>query len=249
LTIAANREPKTKTIEEYPDDEKGTETVKVLGNSLQILNRMTGNTPGSLGLHPAVYFYNERGKYTRFLFLGMTTLITDKLRNNDQQFFRKFAIAREAVETFLIQNKSLITLALTNTSKGQRTSKMKDLFNYLVNEGHAKKDLTPEAAFSQIGLRGRILELKAPQTGQQISDDTKSMAFLREAIDKAMRCPLCKGLLDPGKSVSYDHIQPVRDGGTGDLNNTQLVHPYCNSSEVGKTQTEHAAGTPQQEVK
>jgi hypothetical protein len=229
LTIAANREQEVKSIEKYPDDESGADTILALKNSLQILNRITGNTAGSLGLHPAIYFYNERGKYTRFLFLGMAVLIAEKVRDNDQHFFKKFTDAREKVETFLIQNKTLITLLLTNMSKAQRTSKMKDLFEFLVSEGHAKRDLTVEAAVAQLGLRGRILELNTPQITPHISDDTKSMVFVRQAITNALRCPICKGLLDPKKSVSYDHIIPVREDGTGDISNVQLAHPYCNT--------------------
>ncbi len=234
LTISAARKPEAPSIDEYDDDESGEATITVFKNSLQILNRITGNTPGSLGLHPAVYFYNERGKYTRFLFLGMMTLIAEKVRNNDSQFFRKFTKAREKVEAFLIDNKALITLLLSNMSKGQRTSKIKDLFNFLVTEVHSGKDLTSEAAVAQLGLSGRILEVNAPQAAVQITDDTKSTVYVRQAITKALPCPLCKGLLDPAKSVSYDHITPVRDGGTGDITNTQLVHPYCNTSEVHK---------------
>jgi hypothetical protein len=234
LTLCAGRTKDVVPIDKYPDDDSGDSTMTVLKNSLQILNRITGNTAGSLGLHPAVYFYNERGKYIRFLFLGVTALIAEKVRNNDQAFFRKFTHSRGTMEQFLIQNKSLITLLLTNMSKGQRTSKMKDLFNFLVEEASDSRKPTAEAAIAQLGLRGRFLEVDAPQVSPQISDETKSTVFVRDAITKALPCPLCKGLLDPGKSVSYDHITPVRDGGTGDIKNTQLVHPYCNSSEIGK---------------
>ena len=238
LSIAAGRSQEVMTIERYPDDDTGDGTTRALKNSLQILNRITGKTPGSLGLHPAVYFYNERGKYARFLFLGMTALITEKVRNNDDQFFRKFTDAREKLEEFLIQNKSLLTLVLTNMSKAQRASKMRDLFEFFVSEASTGKDLTAEVAIARLGLRGRILEVTTPQTTSHISDDTKSMLFVREAINKALRCPLCEGLLDPSKSSSYDHIRPVREGGTGDISNVQLVHPYCNSSEKGKPDSE-----------
>jgi HNH endonuclease len=241
LTISANRTQEPMSIEKYPDDNSGVGTITVFKNSLQVLNRMTGNTPGSLGLHPAVYFYNERGKYIRFLFLGMTTLVADKLRNNDQVFFRRFTNAREKIESFLIQNKSLITLALTNLSKAQRTSKMRDLFMFLVSEVHSGKELTAESAIANMGLRGRILDVNTPQSSPYISDDTKTMAFMQQAMQKALPCPLCKGLLDPAKSVSYDHITPVRDGGNGDLTNTQLVHPYCNSTEINKDTVKKAA--------
>jgi Protein of unknown function DUF262/HNH endonuclease len=235
LTISANRRQEVWSIDKYSDDDSGDGTISVFSNSLQILNRMTGNGPSSLGLHPAIYFYNERGKYARFLFLGLTTLITEKIRNNDHEFFKKFTKARENVERFLVENKALITLALTNMSKGQRTSKMKDLFGFLVNEMYSGKVVTPEEAIAQLGLRGRILDVNTPQATPHISDDTKTMAFIRLALEKALPCPLCRGLLDPAKSISYDHIKPVREGGTGELDNTQLVHPYCNTSEVQKT--------------
>jgi len=67
------------------------------------------------------------------------------------------------------------------------------------------------------------------QTSPQISDDTKSMVYVKEAIKNALRCPICNGILDPSKSVSYDHIEPKRDGGTGDYMNVQIAHPYCNT--------------------
>ncbi|MBI1689715.1 MULTISPECIES: HNH endonuclease [Methylorubrum] len=55
------------------------------------------------------------------------------------------------------------------------------------------------------------------------------MLFIRDALSKAIKCPLCSGLIDPLKSMSYDHIQRVKDGGGGDLENVQMVHHYCNS--------------------
>jgi hypothetical protein len=234
LTITAGRKKETTPIDKYADDEDGSGTIEVFKNSLQVLNRLTRNTAGSLGLHPVVYFYNERGKYARPLFLGMTTLVTDKLRNNDQQFFRTFTLVREKVEDFLVRNKSLITLLLANMSKAQRTAKMKDLFNFLVDHARAGKPLTAEEAIVQMGLRGRILDVTAPQATPHISDETKSMLYVQQALERALPCPLCRGLLDPSKSVSYDHITPVREEGTGHISNIQLVHPYCNSSEVGK---------------
>ncbi len=234
LTLSGGRAKDTLTIEKYQDDDNGQGTITVLKNSLQILNRISGNTSASLGLHPAVYFYNERGKYIRFLFLGLVGLTAEKIRSNDHAFFRKFTLARSNMEKFLIDNKSLITLLLTNMSKGQRPAKMKDLFSYLVNEAYEGRKLTSEGALARLGLSGKILQVDTPQLSTQITEDTRSTVFIRNALASALPCPLCNGLLHPSKSVSYDHIMPVRDGGTGDIENTQLVHPYCNSSEIGK---------------
>jgi hypothetical protein len=55
------------------------------------------------------------------------------------------------------------------------------------------------------------------------------MVYVKEAIKNALHCPVCGGMLDPKKSVSYDHIQEKRKGGTGDPMNVQLAHPYCNT--------------------
>src|SRR5207253_7328471 len=206
-------------IDKYPADEDGLQTINLMKRSLKILNRITGKSAGSLGLHPAVYFYNERGKYSRFLFLGMTSLIADKIRNNDDGFFKGFIKARKALEQFLMDNKSLIGIALQNMSKTQRVLKMKELFDLLITSAVANHAVTPESAMEQIGIRGRIFDLKAAQGSPLFSDDTKTMAFVSAALSRALKCEICGGLLDPKKSVSYDHITPIRDGGTGELEN------------------------------
>jgi hypothetical protein len=62
LTVAASKDQrKIAAISEYDDDGSGDSTIDVLRRALMIVNRITGNAPCSLGLHPAVYFYNEKG--------------------------------------------------------------------------------------------------------------------------------------------------------------------------------------------
>ncbi len=237
LGIAGSREKDGKVIEKYDDDISGDETLAVLKNALKILGRMSGNQSPSLGLHPAVYFYNERGKYSRFLFLGMVALIHEKVRNNDDAFFKKFTRARSRMEDFLIDNKSLIGFVLQNLSKGQRVPKMKDLFEFLIVHFQTYDTVQPEEAIAYLGLRGRIVDINAIQTSPQIFDDTRSMVYIRNAIARELRCPICNGLLDPQKSMSYDHVVRKEDGGTGDHINVQLAHPYCNT---GYKESEHA---------
>ncbi len=229
LSIAGTRDKDAKAIDKYADDELGEDTVLVLKNALQVLNRIAGNNPASLGLHPAVYFYNEKGKYSRFLFLGMVAVIQDKLRNNNAGFFKKFTAVRKELEQFLIENKSLIGLIVVNLSKRQRVSKVRDLLELLVNTLQDDKTLKVEDVIASLGIRGRILDANAIQAAPHISDDTKSMVYVRQAVTSALRCPVCGGILDPSKSVSYDHIEPRRKGGSGDHTNVQLAHPYCNT--------------------
>jgi len=229
LVIAGTRDAAGKGIDKYADDGDGTETIAVLQNALEVIKRITGNSAESLGLHPAVYFYNERGKYNRFLFLGMTQLLTEKLRNNDDGFFKKFTSARARLEAFLMTNKSLLGILLQNMGKMQRVPKMCDLLAFLIAELNAGREVTAEQAIQHLGLRGRIIDVVNVQTSPHFTDATKATLFIRKALDAALVCPVCGGKLDPAKSVSYDHKIPIRDGGTGDVENGDLVHPYCNT--------------------
>lgn len=218
------------SIDQYVDDPDGLRTVDILKRASSIMRRITGNEAASLGLHPAVYFYNERGKHSRFLFLGMVDLIARKVNNNDSTFFKKFTSARSGVESFLINNKSLIGIILQNTNRKVRVSKMRDMFEFLISEISGGLAVTPESVMSALGARGRVFDLTIGTTSEKFSDDTKSEIFLSGALRTASRCPECAGLLYPLKSASYDHVLRVREGGVGEAENGQIMHPYCNSA-------------------
>jgi hypothetical protein len=229
LSFAGNRDKDPRGIALYDDDLDGSKTVRVMKNGFHVLNRIAGNAPASLGLHPAVYFYNDRGKYSRFLFLGMAWLIQDAVRNNNSRFFIEFTRWRSHIEAFLIANKSLIGLAVQNMAKGQRVKNIKLMYELLLTDLKEGKTPVLELVMSRMGLQGRILDVKASTTTSAITDDTKSMIYVRQAIERSLRCPICDGLLDPSKSVSYDHVVPVRHGGKGTPENTQMAHPFCNT--------------------
>jgi HNH endonuclease len=200
-----------------------------LRRALRIITRITSNEAGSLGLHPAVYFYNEKGRHSRFLFLAITLLIATKVRNNDDGFFRRFTEGRKKLEEFLVENKSLIGILLQNMSKAQRVSNTQSLFEFLISEFSQGRSVTPEAAIIHLGLRAKVIDVN-PAIVPYFTDDVKSNAFLKKALGEgAMKCVICGGYLDPAKSVSYDHRVPRRDGGTGEAENAELVHPYCNT--------------------
>lgn len=235
LTIAGTRdsaktgEKKKKTLADLAEDVTGEETVEVLTRSLEIVEHITGNTPKSLGLHPAVYFYNDRGQYSRFMFLGITLLFTERIQNNDRNFFKKFKQHREKLEEFLINNRSLVGILLQNMSKSQRVIKMRDLFVALLSDLGDGKAVTAENVIKHLGLQGRIIDVVSATAPVGFTDDTKSTVFIRDSLKGALVCPECKGKLDPKKSVSYDHVKRRREGGRGEPENCSLVHPYCNS--------------------
>ncbi len=93
-----------KPIQSYEDDLAGNETLSVLRSGIRSMERITSSKPGSLGLHPAVYFYNEKGKHSRFLFLGVVSLISIALSNNNKDLFFQFTKCRSRIEIFLVGN-------------------------------------------------------------------------------------------------------------------------------------------------
>jgi hypothetical protein len=230
LELAGSRDQKLKTIAEHPDDETGDQTIRLLTNALEVVNRMVGNSSPSLGLHPAVYFYTERAKYSTFLFLGMSLLLSEKLRNNDDGFFKKFTKARSRVEKFLIEQKSVIGVILRYLGRPQRILRMRDMIQFLADKGAAGQDVTPEQLVQHLGMRGRVVEFMGAEARPQISTETRASVLLAQSLANALVCPECSGKLHPSKSVSYDHIKRIREGGTGALENVQMMHPFCNSA-------------------
>lgn len=219
-----------KAIEDYVDDVDGSTTVEIIRRAIKVMRRVTGNDSASLGLHPAIYFYNERGKHSRFLFLGVIDLFAKKIINNDSNFFKKFTLSRSKIESFLSVNKSLIGILLQNTGKKVRVSRMREMFEFLTQEYSAGRSVSPEQMMLALGAKGRVFDITSNATSERFSDDTKSEIFLTGALKTAAKCPECDGLVYALKSVSYDHITRVREGGVGDAQNGQLMHPFCNSA-------------------
>ena len=109
----------------------------------------------------------------------MCALVAERLRANDDNWFRKFTHARQRVEEFLLENKSVIGIVLQNLSKFTRIPKMREMFRYLVDEGIAKRSPDPAAVFEHIGLKGRIYDLTAAPRAVAFTDDTKSQIYYR----------------------------------------------------------------------
>lgn len=230
ISVANIQNGKIVSVGFLADDDDGSNTANALRIALKIIKRITGNSDGSLGLHPAVYFYNERGKHSKFLFLGMVLLVSRKISDNNSDFFRKFTSARKGVEDFLIENKSLIGLLLQNTNKANRVGRVEDLILFIIEKINSGGVPSVEETISRLGLAGRVLDVKAATEAVSISDDTKSAVAVREAIPAARRCPICQGLMDTAKSISFDHKKRVEDGGRGNEENIQTTHPYCNQT-------------------
>lgn len=87
------------------DDEDGTATVKCMRAVKRAANRIAGNDPASLGLHPAIYFYTATGRFQPSAFLAAIAFIRDLEK---RQSIAKFTEVRADFENFLITYKYFI---------------------------------------------------------------------------------------------------------------------------------------------
>ena len=230
LIAIRNQQGHPKDIDSLPDDLDGTATLKVLSKALMLAKRLTGNDAGSLGLHPAVYFYGPTGRHSGPMFMGTVSLIGKKLSNNDQTFFQKFTDVRAKLETVLIDQKDLIATILQKHASAKRVDKYATLLDGVVDQLALQGSVTETDLIKLAGLDGKIVIGANFDATSQFSDETKSEVFIRAALSSSIKCPICYGYLDTEKSVSYDHIIRAREGGLGHTSNCQLTHPYCNQS-------------------
>lgn len=230
LIAIRNQQGAPKKIHDTNDDINGTETIVVLSKILTLARRVTGNDHGSLGLHPAVYFYGPTGRHSGPMFMGTMTLIGRKLSNNDKNFFQKFTAVRSKLETILINHKELIATILQKHVSPKRVDKHADFLEELINH-LATKNIPSELELVKMsGLDGKVVVGSGNDASKEFSDDIKSGAFISAALSASIKCQICNGYLDTEKSVSYDHIVRAREGGLAHLNNCHLTHPYCNQS-------------------
>lgn len=217
-------------IEAFNNDDTGNDTVRALKDTTKLASRITGNGQGSLGLHPAIYFYGPSGRHSSPMFLGTVSLIGEKLANNDKDFFKTFTKVRATLEEILIDNKELIANILQKHLSRNRIIKYHALFSTLIEKLDKDTEIGENDLITFSELEGKIITGSFKRQTSKLSDEQKSKLFINVALANCIKCPICDGYLDAEKSVSYDHKIRVRDGGIGTAENCQLTHPYCNQS-------------------
>jgi hypothetical protein len=223
----ANKFP---SIKSHNDDVNGEKTIEVLKQAKKITNRITGNDKGSLGLHPAIYYYGPSGIHSSPLFLGTARFISEKLANNDSDFFKKFSHAREKIEDNLIVHKELIATILQKLGSTRRIEIYSKLINSIYNAASKNEVINESKIVDWAGLTGKVVVGSEKTKSSSFSDGAKSKIFIRDTLKHSLKCPLCNGYIDTNKSASYDHVIRKEDGGLGDADNGQITHPYCNQS-------------------
>lgn len=213
------------------DDHNGTVTIEYLKRVRRIASRMSGNTPRSLGLHPAVYFYSATGRYQPSCFLAMVALIQE-LEKSDR--FADFTSSRGRFEEFLVKYRHFINqIVKTYGSSTRSLDPILTMYRLILqgisdgqDDNTIANNLPQHDKLKYLKLMG---DEEKPQSGEDFSSESKSAIFFRKALGEGtVRCDLCHARIHV-KGISVDHKTRKEDGGRGDWDNGQLVHPYCNT--------------------
>lgn len=212
------------------DDLTGDKTIQLLKNCKKVAQRINSKDPSSLGLHPIVYFYTSAGKSKIGSFYGVVALM---LALEKTKSFSKFIKFRKDFEWIIWQDDMIPQIVRTSSVVNAR-EKVKDFFIEIINklfEGVDKKNVMKEiVAEKKFGNLKRKTKSNGNETeSKDFSRETKSAAYIRDALSGSLKCKICDGYLPSGFN-SIDHKVRKADGGLGSLNNAQLTHPYCNTT-------------------
>jgi hypothetical protein len=219
------------TIDVLPDDKDGSETIAFLTNTKSLIDRIAGTDSSSLGLHPVLYWYSTSGAFLPAALLGACMFVRDI---EEQRQFVEFTNVRRQFEGFLLNNKEFASEIVHKMGSGARSSpKIRELYDKIF--GLLKSAADENAILSALRSDDTFSFLLAEDppalgtAGGKFRRKTKSAAFLKEALEAALRCPICGGLMHRN-SMTVDHIERRRDGGLNRPENAQMSHPFCNST-------------------
>lgn len=212
------------------DDEDGTATTQFLESLKKLTDLVSGSHGRSLGLHPNVYFWSATGRVQSTAVLGTMEFIRGMNEKTDG--FLKFTRSRAEFEEFLLAKKHYVNQVVSKFGSGMRSLRpMVEVFqvSFAAIASGADHAGVTKALQETPGLRFlKDVATDEPLHGQAFQRETKNAAFIREALDKALRCKECGARLH-FRSISHDHKVRKADGGTGSLENAQLMHPFCNT--------------------
>ena len=211
-------------------DENGDGTIAYLTKVRRVLWRICSTNPSSLGLHPALYFYARSGTFQPAALLSYVMLFAEW----DTPDFLKFTAIRAKFEEF-ISVQSGITEAVRRLGSGARSRpRITALYRKIIaelGEGKTAADvatiLRNDPSFEFFIFETSAITLFDDESS--FSRDIKGAAFIRDALPSAPKCPTCGGLMHRN-GMQVGHKRARRDGGSGDLGNAFMQHPFCNST-------------------
>jgi hypothetical protein len=214
-----------------PVDLNGDTTMEFLGKTKRVVERISSDDPGSLDLHPFVYFYSDGGRHLPSSFLATTEMIVQLNKDNR---FRWFTGLREQFEDFLISQRQLIP-QIVRKARGEikAVHAIKAFFMYCLL-ALDKEEASEETLLASLRSSDEYSYLKPTayqdaEYGKNFSTEAKSKTFIDYQLDHAIRCNVCNARV-PNSQISFDHDLDKKFGGDGNPENARMLHHYCNSA-------------------
>jgi hypothetical protein len=217
------------------DDLTGEKTIEFLTNCRKVARRINSNHPSSLGLHPIIYFYTPGGRHKLGAFYAVIALILDFEENN---YFTNFIKVRSDFELIIWKYEYLVPQIIRKYRTAIDGAKyVREYYLKIIDEllqGTAKSSvinkIVADKDFTYLKIQNQDAQDNSINvSSKDFSRETKSAAFIREALSSAPKCKICGGYLHVN-SISVDHITRKADGGLSTTDNAQLTHPYCNTT-------------------
>lgn len=212
------------------DDPDGATTILFMRAVKRAASKIAGNSPASLGLDPAVYFYSATGRFQPAAFLAAVAFTQELAEKRRLSIFTEF---RNQFEDFLVKYKHFLNQIVQSYGSLQRSvAPILELHRILLDsltEGIEEEEIIIRLQKNTSPrLQVKIITSEDRKHGRNFSSETKNAIVLRTALESSPRCQICGARLLL-RSMTIDHKLRKEDGGTGDLNNGQVTHPYCNS--------------------
>ena len=220
---------------EIKDDKTGDDTLIYLEKCKKMAQRIRSTESFSLGLHPAIYLYSKEGNYKPVSLYALIDF-TSELEKN-KELIKKFIDFREKFEKVIFDYDYFIPQIVRKHRSGMKAYPfIKDFYISIIKGLSDKKDeaaiiqeLVKDEKFNYLTTNPKLEQQDDEETSRDFSVSAKSAIVIKEAIENALRCKICKGLID-SKSITIDHIQRKSEGGLGIIDNGQIAHPYCNTT-------------------
>lgn len=215
----------------FEDDVDGVETIKYLANCKKIAQIINSDFTGSLGLAPFVYFYSiANGRHKPASFYATVSFIMEL---DQKKKFKDFIKVRAKFERLIVKYDYLIQQIVRKYRSAIASyESIKDFYMLAMDMLDSKKsedkvvnEISKLEAFNYLA---QVVIEPEFTPGKDFSTEAKSEAFLSEVINNAPKCKICGGYLHRN-AISIDHKVRKREGGKGELKNSQLTHPFCNS--------------------
>lgn len=217
-----------------PADSDGSKTLEMLRNVNKKIELVSTNATGSLGFHPLVYYYAKSGTFLPSAFLAALEFAKRLDEQNRKQDFTK---VRKVFEDYIFENKSFVSLTAARLGSGARSlSRITALFWEIfegLHQGKSPDKILADLVETSDFVHLKLADIPPPSADLPVgksgaSRQTKSAAFIREAMSNPLRCPICQGVIH-SNSMTFDHVERRQDGGNNRSDNIKPTHPFCNS--------------------